>query len=495
MPNTQKIITLDTLSRFKDHLADVAFSGNYGDLEGVPFWIGTQAEYDEQSETIPNNMVIIITDDDGTPITINYADIANKPQINNNTLAGNLTGADLGLVDAEDGKGLSANDYTDADKNKLSGIASGAQENIIENITVNGVAQVINNKTVALTIMTNAVDDLVNYYKKSETYTQSEVNALISAIPKFGIKVVDTLPTTDISNSTVYLLRTSETETGNLYTEYIYAEITTGTYQWEKLGTQTLDLSDYVTTNELNVALTGYVTTTALATELAKYTDNTTLTSLLNNKVDKVTGKGLSTEDYTTEDKAAVDTIGNKVDKINGKGLSTEDYTAVEKAKLSGITSGAEPNIINSISINGTAQTPTNKNVDISVPTNLVDLDDVWTGTPEEYEEDKNNIPNSTFIFIPDGNGSSSGGSKPVVSAVITLTANGWVNNRQTATVVLNTSNLNTISIPASDFATWAQYGIYPTAETTTGITFACTAIPATDLTFKVVSTEVRYSD
>lgn len=345
MPNTQKIITLDTLSRFKDHLANVAITGNYGDLEGVPFWIGTQAEYDAQSETIPNNMVIIITDDDGTPIAINYVDIANKPQINNNTLVGNLTGADLGLVDAVNGKGLSTNDYTDADKNKLSGIASGAQENIIENITVNGVAQVINNKTVALTIMTNAVDDLVNYYKKSETYTQSEVNALISAIPKFDIKVVDTLPTTDISNSTVYLLRTSETETGNLYTEYIYAEVSTGTYQWEKLGTQTLDLSDYVTTDELNVVLTGYVTTTALATELAKYTDNTTLTSLLNDKVDKVTGKGLSTEDYTTEDKAAVDTIGNKVDKINGKGLSTEDYTTAEKAKLGGITSGAEPNV------------------------------------------------------------------------------------------------------------------------------------------------------
>ena len=495
MPNTQKIITLDTLSRFKDHLADVAISGNYGDLEGVPFWIGTQAEYDAQSETIPNNMVIIITDDDGTPIAINYVDIANKPQINNNTLVGNLTGADLGLVDAENGKGLSTNDYTDADKNKLSGIASGAQENIIENITVNGVAQVINNKTVALTIMTNAVDDLVNYYKKSETYTQSEVNSLISAIPKFDIKVVDTLPTTDISNSTVYLLRTSETETGNLYTEYIYAEVIAGTYQWEKLGTQTLDLSDYVTTDELNATLTGYVTTTALATELAKYTDNTTLTSLLNDKVDKVTGKGLSTEDYTTEDKAAVDTIGNKVDKINGKGLSTEDYTTAEKAKLSGIMSGAEPNIINSISVNGTAQTLTNKNVDISVPTNLVDLDDVWTGTPEEYEEDKDNIPNSTFIFIPDGNGSGGGGSKPVVSAVITLTANGWVNNNQTATVALNTSNLNTISIPASDFATWAQYGIYPTAETATGITFACTTVPATDLTFRVVSMEVRYND
>lgn len=37
--------------------------------------------------------------------------------------------------------------------------------------------------------------------------------------------------------------------------------------------------------------------------------------------------------------------IGNKVDKVAGKGLSTNDYTATEKNKLSGIASGAEVNV------------------------------------------------------------------------------------------------------------------------------------------------------
>ena len=36
--------------------------------------------------------------------------------------------------------------------------------------------------------------------------------------------------------------------------------------------------------------------------------------------------------------------IGNKVDRIDGKGLSTNDYTTVEKNKLNGIASGAEVN-------------------------------------------------------------------------------------------------------------------------------------------------------
>ena len=36
--------------------------------------------------------------------------------------------------------------------------------------------------------------------------------------------------------------------------------------------------------------------------------------------------------------------LDNKVDKISGKGLSTEDYTTTEKNKFSGIASGATVN-------------------------------------------------------------------------------------------------------------------------------------------------------
>ena len=43
-------------------------------------------------------------------------------------------------------------------------------------------------------------------------------------------------------------------------------------------------------------------------------------------------------------------TINNKVDKIDGKGLSTEDYTTAEQTKLNGIETGAQVNTIESIS-------------------------------------------------------------------------------------------------------------------------------------------------
>lgn len=51
--------------------------------------------------------------------------------------------------------------------------------------------------------------------------------------------------------------------------------------------------------------------------------------------------------------------LDNKVDKVTGKGLSTEDYTTTEKSKLAGIAAGA------------TANTGTVTSVELSVPTGL----------------------------------------------------------------------------------------------------------------------------
>ena len=61
--------------------------------------------------------------------------------------------------------------------------------------------------------------------------------------------------------------------------------------------------------------------------------------SLLNvnqieDKVDKENGKGLSSNDFTDEDKAEVDKVINKVDKVAGKGLSTNDFTDADKAEV-----------------------------------------------------------------------------------------------------------------------------------------------------------------
>ena len=97
--------------------------------------------------------------------------------------------------------------------------------------------------------ITNAVNDLANYYLKSQTYTQTEVNNLISVIPKFAISVVNSLPTQDISTTTIYLVP-STSETTDMYKEYIYVN-----NAWELLGIQKADLTNYYTKTETDTLL------------------------------------------------------------------------------------------------------------------------------------------------------------------------------------------------------------------------------------------------
>lgn len=61
--------------------------------------------------------------------------------------------------------------------------------------------------------------------------------------------------------------------------------------------------------------------------------------------------------------------VTDKVDKVDGKGLSTNDYTTAEKNKLAGIATGAQVNTIETIQQNGTSLTITDKTVNIIVPT------------------------------------------------------------------------------------------------------------------------------
>ena len=80
--------------------------------------------------------------------------------------------------------------------------------------------------------ITKTVSELENYYLKSETYSKDEIDNRISLIPRFDVQVVSSLPTTDISETTVYLVSSGD-DSDNLYTEYINVN-----GLWEILGTQ-----------------------------------------------------------------------------------------------------------------------------------------------------------------------------------------------------------------------------------------------------------------
>lgn len=94
--------------------------------------------------------------------------------------------------------------------------------------------------------------------------------------------------------------------------------------------------------------------------------------------------------------------IDGKVDKVEGKGLSTNDLTddlkanydaAYEHSQAAHAPVDAQANVIEKITVNGTEKPITDKTVDITVPTKVSELDNdtnYLTAIPEEYiTEDK----------------------------------------------------------------------------------------------------------
>ncbi len=93
---------------------------------------------------------------------------------------------------------------------------------------------------------------------------------------------------------------------------------------------------------ELTADGTNPVQGKAIKAELANLDgDITTLEGVVEGKVDKVDGKGLSTNDYDNAAKAIVDgvtdNLAKKVDKVDGMGLSHNDYDDASKAIVDGI--------------------------------------------------------------------------------------------------------------------------------------------------------------
>lgn len=89
--------------------------------------------------------------------------------------------------------------------------------------------------------ITNTVDDLVNYYKKTETYTQEQVNSLIGAINQFKFEIYPSLgDITTPSSNVLYLIGPSGSG-ADKYEEYVYAN-----GEFTKIGDTSIDLSGYL---------------------------------------------------------------------------------------------------------------------------------------------------------------------------------------------------------------------------------------------------------
>lgn len=133
--------------------------------------------------------------------------------------------------------------------------------------------------------ITKSVNDLVNYYLKSETYTKGEVQAIIATVRQFVYRSVAELPTASADTMhIIYLVPSSDPQTQNIKDEYITldnGEDAEVRYTWEQIGSTAIDLSGYVTTDALNAALADYTTTANLSTLLAAKEDKANKVSSL----------------------------------------------------------------------------------------------------------------------------------------------------------------------------------------------------------------------
>lgn len=96
---------------------------------------------------------------------------------------------------------------------------------------------------------------LVNYYLKTETYSKTEVNAIVDGIKQFRYQVADTLPEASAETvGIIYLVPSSTPKTHNTKDEYITI-LEGATYKWEHIGDTNIDLSGYSTTEQMNAAI------------------------------------------------------------------------------------------------------------------------------------------------------------------------------------------------------------------------------------------------
>ena len=107
-----------------------------------------------------------------------------------------------------------------------------------------------------------SMENLREAMAQNNTKMKEWVASQIGNIKIVDIQWVDSLPTSDISSTTIYLVKnSSSTTTNNIYNEYVYHKDTS---EWELLGQMDagdIDLSNYYNKTEINELLEGITIT------------------------------------------------------------------------------------------------------------------------------------------------------------------------------------------------------------------------------------------
>mgnify|MGYP003289172305 CR=1 FL=1 len=389
--------------------------------------LGSAAYTNSTAYATPASIEQVLTDSN------QYTDNAVSTHASNTTLHTSMTEKNLwntveDKVDKVSGKGLSTNDYTTTEKNKLAGIASGAEvnQNAFSNIKIGDTTVSADSKTDTLTLVAGSnitltpdtTNDKVTISATNTTYEAagsalglvksggdvsissgvitvnddshyhiiSNVDGLQSALdakvptartinkkaltanisltasdvgadPSGAASGVQSNLDTHIADTDLHFTTAEKTKLSGIETG---AQVNTVT--GVKGNSETSYRTGEINITKANIGLSN-VNNTSDANKPVSTAQQTAIDSALatanaytDEKINAIVGDGANESlDTIAEISAALNNnpdiittlnnaIGNKVDKVSGKGLSTNDYTTTEKTKLSGIATGAEVN-------------------------------------------------------------------------------------------------------------------------------------------------------
>lgn len=252
--------------------------------------------------------------------------------------------SDTTKVDKVEGKGLSTNDFTNALKTKLEGVEAGAEVNVLEGVQVNGTDLSITDKKVNIPVANGATYGTVTL--NSEINQEFGAEDGKAATPK---AVKDAL------------------ERAKSYTDFSNSILVDG--------------------NSCLITSRSLITAQGVSGVLMLYDDGS------------VDGAPI----FLPDSNGVLTALNTKVDKVDGKGLSTNDFTDAEKTKLAGIAAGAEVNVLEGVQVDGTDLTITDKKVNVPIFTGATTTEDGAVGLVPQPSKKGNTADLRWSVLSSDG--------------------------------------------------------------------------------------------
>lgn len=287
----------------------------------------------------------------------------------------------------------------------------------------------------------NTVDNLVHYYNKADTYTQAEVNTLISNINKLTSQIVDQLPTEDIDTSVIYLIKQEDT---NAYMQYMYISSA-----WAELGTTQVDLSDYYKKSEVDTKLADKADKTELPTVpsvvsaftndagyLTEYTETDPTVSAWAKQENKPTYTAAEVGALPEDTEIPIFTNKAVLDKISEEKVESWDeavtsaHTHDNKIVLDKFTESDEGEVL--------------------YKGKQIASGNLWNGTKEEFDAIEDKDPDTTYVITDDKDEEVSLSDLVIDDSSTTSETKSWSVKKINDTVVLKNTGILYKNAPTS---------------------------------------------